>query len=713
MRKSVLISLFIGCAWLAWAQEVPSAVSEEQQPRRAAALTAARADSQFNEAVLHKTVLNYALPEEIERGVKKCTTEDTDMCFIALKAFENHSEPAVAAAANLELAVLAMQRGLIKQALAYDEQAVKLAPEDPFATLTYGWHLLAARKYKKARKVFEDLFYLTADFEYVSSAKLGQALAWYFEGKREKAATQLQYLYTSNPYTISFVSYMLGRIASEMKNSQKMAPVFLQQALSHDEKNYAAAELFAQLSERQKNKLHAWQYYATLYALDPSNKKLAKKVERYIKDWGDKSIDYLYYLRLDQPIVQEIPSTPSPKVRMALYANHHQVPQALLSAGVMGASPMRITDGKSDERLRIAAYAEKHIVFNEETGGVDLKDNKGHVEFSTKRPFTFRTEKANRTLLVRNPLSKNLFATALNDKEIKGTLTVVPSAQGFTLINEVYSEDLVPALLAAQVQTVKEPAAMTALAIVFRSALLEAVAKQPQAPYHITDNDDMFQFQGVNLLFQPLLTASKQSKTLRLTQAQADFYLQCGVVTDDGLENTAQSIGYVFSPANVSKYILSNPPADLYSSPQDPTKWAGIKWIYWLDGKEIQDRLAAANHAVGKLRAIVPTRLTPQGRVLRVRFEGSKGSYEAATPQETAFLLSAGTLRSNMFDIVPFYKGKTLQAILVRGYDTGLGKGLCLQGAQGMAKQGADEMAIIKYYFPNARILDTNTGSIH
>ena len=51
--------------------------------------------------------------------------------------------------------------------------------------------------------------------------------------------------------------------------------------------------------------------------------------------------------------------------------------------------------------------------------------------------------------------------------------------------------------------------------------------------------------------------------------------------------------------------------------------------------------------------------------------------------------------------------------VLVRGYDSGTGVGLCVAGAEGLAKEGRDYQGIIKYYFPNARILDTRTGELH
>jgi hypothetical protein len=259
---------------------------------------------------------------------------------------------------------------------------------------------------------------------------------------------------------------------------------------------------------------------------------------------------------------------------MALYANREQIPQELTSVIITASGTLTATDEKLGEILRVPAYIEKTISFNPETGGVDFKNSQGHVEFSAKRPFTLALENENKTLLVRRALAKNIFAADLSDKELKGSLTIIPTQNGLKLVNNVYAEDLIPALLATQVQDVKQPAALKALAVVFRSALLEAIQTQEGKSYHITDNDSIFKFKGINLIFKDLLEASKHSSEIQLTQAQAGFYANCGVVTDDALENSASKPGYLFSPANVSKYILSNPPADLYSRPKDSSQWA-------------------------------------------------------------------------------------------------------------------------------------------
>lgn len=672
-----------------------------------------RVNLQLSDNILHSSVMDYSQPQELAAVAEKCAAGEMDECYFSYKAFENASDPAVAARANLELSILSLQRGLVKQALAYINKAASLTPEDPFVELTRGWTLFAAGKYKQARKSFADMLYLTADFEYASSAKLGTALAYYFEGNKEQAAADFQYIYTSNPYLISFSAYMMGQIAASRKDSRKLAPVFLQQALSHDSHNYPAMQLLAKLSEKDKeNKTASFQYYSTLYSLDPANEKAGKKVEKYAKDLKADPAAYLFYLRLDQPIVQDLASTPSEKIKMALYADRWQKPLQLQSVALMPSGVMSVHDERLGQVLQSPSFVTRVLEFNPQTKGIDFKDARGHVEFSARRPFVVSTDKDDKTLLVKNAVGPNLFAADMSDKELKGSLLVVPAENGMLLINEVNLEDLIPALLATQARNVEEVAALQALSVVFRAALKEAAQNNADQPYHITDNDVYFKFKGINLTIQAMLDAAKSSRGLELSNTDLGYYASCGTVSYDALANTEARPNYTYSPANLAKYMLSNPPADLYSAPQDPTQWSAVKWVYLYDGQEIASRVNTRSK-IGKLRALVPQKLSPQGRILSMRFEGSKGSYLAQTPQEVDYLLSAGTLRSTFFDFVPMYKGKNIQRVLVRGYDTGTGVGLCVAGADGLAKDGSDYQGIIKYYFPYARILDTQTGELH
>jgi len=672
-----------------------------------------RMDFQLNDKILHTSVQDYAQPPALAAVAEKCLTSDPDECFFYYKSYEKSTDTAIAARANLELSILSLQRGQVKQALGYIDQAARLSPEDPFIELTRGWTLFAAGKYKKARKSFADMLFLTADFEYASSAKLGTALAYYFEGNVKKTAADLQYIYTTDPYMISFSAYMMGRLAADKKSSRYQAPVFLQQSLSHDGHNYPAMQLLASLSAKNKqSKLPAFQAYATLYSLDSADHEAKKQVEKFAEDLSGNLSDYLFFLRLDRPIVQDLPSTPSPIVKMALYANHWQSPVSLQKVNVIPSGIMTVHNERLGEVLKSPSYVTRTLEFNPETKAVDFKDKYGHVEFSSRRPFTLRTQKEVKTLVVKDATAADLFAADFSDKELKGALTVVPMEDGMRLINEVYAEDLIPALLATQAKALQHPQALAALSVVFRAALQEAVRKNEGQSYHITDNDVYFKFKGINLTVLAMLEAAKASRGLELSGTDLGYYGACGTVSYDQTANTQNRPRYTYSPANLSKYILSSPPADLYSRPNDETQWADVKWMYLYDAKDIQARLNARGK-FGTLRAMTPLKLSPNGRVLAMRFTGSKATYEAQTPQEVSYILSAGTMRSTFFDFVPMYKGKNIVRVLVRGYDTGTGVGLCVNGADGLARGGSDYQGIIKYYFPNARILDTHTGEVH
>jgi SpoIID/LytB domain protein len=143
--------------------------------------------------------------------------------------------------------------------------------------------------------------------------------------------------------------------------------------------------------------------------------------------------------------------------------------------------------------------------------------------------------------------------------------------------------------------------------------------------------------------------------------------------------------------------MLANPPKDLISAPDDPTLWSAVKWLYAIPLKDIEARLKQ-NHNIGKFKYAEPAEITETGRITKMRFAGSKG--EVLLPfAEANFILAAGTLRSNFFYMAPFGK-----EVIFIGTDTGLGRGLCLDGAQGLARQDKPYREILGYYYPGYKI---------
>ena len=83
-----------------------------------------------------------------------------------------------------------------------------------------------------------------------------------------------------------------------------------------------------------------------------------------------------------------------------------------------------------------------------------------------------------------------------------------------------------------------------------------------------------------------------------------------------------------------------------------------------------------------------------------MRFKGSKKTVEIPV-DEANFILAQGTLRSPFFTYIPFKK-----EVLFIGTDTGKGKGLCIDGADGMARRGYSAKQILNYYYPDFKITD-------
>ena len=130
MRKYLFLALLSGIAFPLFqpcvSAQTDATAEDALQTVSKSALAAKRAGTKLNETLLHKTVLDYSLPVDIAAVSKKCAAGETDACYFSFKTFENSTDTSVAAAANLELAVLSQQRGLIKQALSYIDRIIDL-----------------------------------------------------------------------------------------------------------------------------------------------------------------------------------------------------------------------------------------------------------------------------------------------------------------------------------------------------------------------------------------------------------------------------------------------------------------------------------------------------------------------------------------------------------------------------------------------------------
>lgn len=665
-------------------------------------------DVKLNNAIIRKSVLTYFDAPELKEAQ---TLYQSGQQNKALGVYENISinedfSSQVRLQAALNAAVINLQRSEYKNALKNADAALKINPNNPFSQLLKIWIYSAWGKIKETKKEADNLLFLTADFEYLASSKLALAHAYFNAGKGIQAMDILQNLYGTDPYLISHSAYLMGRLSVKDKPA---AQALFEQALAHDGSNCAAQKYQAEMQYKLKQYIPAWQSYASLFILDKTDKKSAKRLKKLSKRLKGSPEDYLFYTKLSEIYTKKPEPNQSQTVRVGLFSDYKANLTPLQSFNFMPGTDFVIKAESLGTVITGEAYTPKNISFDKEHKGVHIQNKWGAADFSTKRPFVITLNKEGYSFLVKDAKAEDAFSANLGDKELKGSLLVIPAENGMILINHTSLDDVLPALLMSLTRGIKTPAALEAAATVLRTALVRRLSSSKDAIFDVPDNTPRINYGGVNMESQFVRNASKNTAGKILAEAsyegdlpapaQTEIYRSCSSASEDGPRNTQDKTNYSFSPVNLFKFMISNPPKDLYSAPEDPTLWSSVKWAYLMPLKEIQKRLNSL-YKIGSLKYFEPAKTTPYGRIETMRFTGSKKTVEIPF-EEANFILAAGTLKSPFFTFIPFKKN-----VLILGSDTGAGKGLCIDGAYGLAKQGKTAEEILKYYYPDLEITE-------
>ena len=653
-------------------------------------------DIKLNEDILRKSVISYDNTPALKKAFDLYRQGNLDEALLLLQE-EGSSE------AYANIALINLQKGAYSEALKALKKAEELknTDEEPLYQLIRIWIYAAQNNYSQTEKEYQKLLFITADFEYVYNAKLALATAAFFTKKYKEIAPLLENIYASNPYGISHAAYLIGRVLFN-KKAYKEAQTLLTQALIHDNNNYPALLHYGLTQEKLKQFIPAWQSFANILILDSNDKFALNKTKQLSKYLKNRPKAYLFYTKLDELYSKELSLKESPLLRIALFSNTQGQPEAVKEFMFSAGQDFIIEDEKIGTVLSAPTLTPKTIIFNEETSSVDIKNKWGHTEFSTKRPFAVKMQKNGATFLIKEPLTENIFNVNLSDKELKGTLLVLPQEKGMLLINYTMLEDILPGALTNLSKGQKDQNTLQALAIILRTQIVSALNQGRQTLFDLPDNTRTFYYGGINMQSAGNVEAVKQTKNQILVNketknpALAQVYQSCSYITATGIKNTEQKINYTFSPLNLFKYMISNPPKDLISAPQDPTQWARIKWLYMIPLKEMQTRLNFA------FKELLPAKTDTYGRIEEITF--IKGKEAKILPfKEANAALALGTLRSNFFFSIPVNKGKEF---LFLGTDTGLGQGLCIDGLVNFSKQEKPFRQTLAYYYPDFEVTD-------
>ena len=103
---------------------------------------------------------------------------------------------------------------------------------------------------------------------------------------------------------------------------------------------------------------------------------------------------------------------------------------------------------------------------------------------------------------------------------------------------------------------------------------------------------------------------------------------------------------------------------------------------------------------IGTLTALTPLERGGSGRIKLLRFEGTKGSFEAGKELIIRRFLSKSHLKSSAFDAEFTADGH----VILHGSGWGHGVGLCQIGAANMAAHGHTYQEILAFYYPGSEL---------
>ncbi|MBQ6224323.1 MAG: tetratricopeptide repeat protein, partial [Campylobacter sp.] len=450
-------------------------------------------DIKLNEDILKKSVISYENTPDLQEAFTLYRQGDIDKSLLLLDI--NATSEAYA-----NMALIYLQIGDFKQALKYIDKALESqeTEEEPIYQLIKIWIYAAQNNYTQTEKEYQKLLFLTADFEYIYNAKLALATSAFFAKKYKQIAPLLENIYSSNPYAISHAAYLIGRVLFN-KKAYKSAQTLLSQALIHDNNNYPALIHYGLTQEKLKEFIPAWQSFANILILDPKDKFALNKTKQLSKYLKNRPSAYLFYTKLDEIYTKEPSSIQSPLVRIGLFSDKQGILQPVKEFMLNVGQDFVIEDEKLGSVLSGKAFAPKTIVFNPQTKSVDINNKWGHKEFSTKRPFAIKTNNIGSTFLVKDPITENVFKTNLGDKELKGTLLVVPNDEGMQLVNYTMLEDILPSVLTQFSKGQKDQNTLQALAIILRTQIAKTLGDTQNALFDLADNTAAFYYGGINM----------------------------------------------------------------------------------------------------------------------------------------------------------------------------------------------------------------------
>ncbi|MFA6318263.1 MAG: SpoIID/LytB domain-containing protein, partial [Elusimicrobiota bacterium] len=357
------------------------------------------------------------------------------------------------------------------------------------------------------------------------------------------------------------------------------------------------------------------------------------------------------------------------------------------------------------------------IVFREESNLVEVRDTAHILQYTSKQPFRIVPQSRSGSTLVKSAELRGAASAVADtgDRELRGSLEVVPTPYGFVLINDLPLEDYLYGAVSAAMPPGTPAEAYKAQAVVSRTRAMWAKAHPIGGPFPHDLCDAARDQRYIGLNSEPAAAVQAVAATegaylrhLNGALAEVRQHAHCGGVTEPGQDSLAHlrpvSDGpgpgpRLDSPESLERWIHASPSPDRYCDQGGLTPPVEARWARLLDARDVTRR-ARRLREIGKVRHLRVLRRSSSGRIQSIEVVGSADTLLLNGPEAIEAVLSPRSLRSTLFTIQPLYSGRSPTHFLLWGGGTGHGLGMCAAGAIGQASVGRKHHDILSHYFP-------------
>ena len=602
---------------------------------------------------------------------------------------------------------------------------------DGFVWNQRAWSFLALGRVREAKESFQKAIDRSSTTATQAEANLGLGLGAIVDANPKAGLAALRRAGISGPYAIAASAQLTAEVSMSL-GDKETALSYLRQALELDPYNREALRALVRLLDKIGDNRGAWLTARRELALDPSDEESRRVLKRnasYITGDPDEASGVR---RIARPVLNaETTEPPLPvstrTVRVGLYGAPDGRPATMTRCYLVVNSPFKVTAAAYGVmRDNGNAFDQWGIEYRAESGVVEVRDSARNILFTSKQPFMFVPSAARGSVLVKSVAVPDVVGVDLGDREVRGSVEVIPNPWGFKLVEQVPLELYLFGVVSVALPDNSPPEAYRAQAVVSRTAAAWAAGHhaQTQERFDLLDDRSVQQTIGVSGEMRDGAEGVVATEGLVLSEnglvALAPQHDDSGGRTEDGNDSGEPGMEEMASvsdaerpaapwttPLDVERFVHDAPPEGLYSEAAPGPTASTARWLRLLDAKDLRGRVEEKKK-IGRLLNVLVAGRTGTGRVKALTVVGAEGTAAYTGFAEIQRLLSPGSLRSALFTMQPLYDGHHLSRLIVWGAGTGTGLGFSRAGALGQAALGKPWREIVKHYFPKYEIRDLN-----